>query len=124
MKFLILPALLASLVSPTLAGPDERVAEIRGWYNTVQKSEPTAERKIAFEAKSDPLGGDFTAREYDGGLKAVTVSYTAGDHAGIAEHYYFKDGTLFFAYVVSTSWQLDRRPAEVRGHPHRGPLLL
>ncbi|MCW1924424.1 hypothetical protein OKA05_17795 [Luteolibacter arcticus] len=91
--------------STAFAGPDERVAEIRQWYDAVQKLKPSAERKIAFEAKDDPLSGDLAVKDFDGGWKSIVVSYSAGDHGEIDEHYYFKDGKLFFAYVVATHWR-------------------
>lgn len=88
-----------------VAGPDERVAEIRKWYDTVQESKPATERKIAFEAEGEPLSGDVTVREFDGGWKMVVASYGAGDHAMIDEHFYCKDGKLFFVYVVTSYWR-------------------
>jgi hypothetical protein len=102
-SLLLASAILTS--SLALAGPAERVTEIRGWYETIQKAKPTAERKIEFEAESEPLSGDCTIRAYDGGWQAITLSYAAGDHSGADEHFYFKDDTLFFVYVVSSSWQ-------------------
>ena len=104
LAFLLLASALVA-TSFTQAGPAERVTEIRGWYDAIQKAKPTAERKIEFESDSEPLSGDCTIRDYDGGWQAITLSYTAGDHGGADEHFYFKDGTLFFVYVVSSSWQ-------------------
>lgn len=104
LPFLLLATALVT-TSLTQAGPAERMTEIRGWYDTLQKAKPTAERKIEFESESDPLSGDCTIRDYDGGWQAITLSYAAGDHGGADEHFYFKNGTLFFAYVVSSSWQ-------------------
>jgi hypothetical protein len=100
--FLALAIATSSLVH---AGPAERVTEIRGWYDTLQKSKPIAERKIVFESDSEPLSGDCTIRDYDGGWQAITLSYGAGDHSYTDEHFYFKDATLFFVYVVAGSWQ-------------------
>jgi hypothetical protein len=106
------------LAASAIAGPDERVAEIRKWYDTVQKAKPAAERKIAFEAESEPMNGDVTIRGFEGGWKTVIASYGAGDHAMIDEHFYFKDGKLFFAYIVTTYWRFhpdstDEKPKTI-----------
>ena len=118
MKGFLLLLVTCGLMATAIAGPDERVAEIRKWYDTVQKAKPTAERKIAFEAESEPLIGDVTIREYDDGWKAVVASYGAGDHAMIDEHFYFKEGKLFFSYIVTTYWRFhpdstDEKPKTV-----------
>jgi len=101
-----------------LAGPDEQVAEIRKWYDTIEKAKAANERKIAFEAKDEPLGGDVTIREFEGGWKTVTASYGEGDHGSADEHFYFKDGKLFFAYIVTTYWRFhpdstDEKPKTI-----------
>ncbi|MCW1887127.1 hypothetical protein OKA04_20480 [Luteolibacter flavescens] len=106
------------LAAPAMAEPGERVTEIRKWYETVQKAKHTAERKIAFEASSEPMSGDVVLRDYDDGWKTVTASYGAGDHAVIDEHYYYKNGKLFFAYVITTYWQFhpdstDEKPKTI-----------
>jgi hypothetical protein len=106
------------LAATAIAGPDERVAEIRKWYDTVQKAKPAAERKIAFEAESDPISGDVTFRDFDGGWKVVAASYVSGSHAEIDEEFYFKDGKLFFAYIVTTYWRFhpnstDEKPKTI-----------
>ena len=93
-----------ALATVAIASPDERVADIRKWYETVQKAKSTAERKIEFEAESQPMSGDITVRDFDGGWKTVVVS-AGGEHAGADEHLYFKDGALFFAYVVNHYWR-------------------
>ncbi|RYD63560.1 MAG: hypothetical protein EOP83_11885, partial [Verrucomicrobiaceae bacterium] len=99
-------------------GPEERVAEIRKWYDIVQGSKHTAERKIAFEAEGEPLSGDVAIRDFDGGWKMVIASYGAGDHAGIEEKFYFKDGKLFFAHIVTIYWRFhpdstDEKPKTI-----------
>ena len=109
---------LLALTTVVFAGPDERVAEIRKWYDTVQGAKRTAERKIAFEAEGEPLSGDVAIRDYDGGWKMVLVSYGAGDHAGIEEKFYFKDGKLFFAHIVTSYWRFhpdstDEKPKTI-----------
>ncbi|MEK7949611.1 hypothetical protein [Luteolibacter soli] len=105
------------LAATAFAGPDERVAEIRKWYDTVQKSKAATERKIAFEAESEPMSGDLTVRDFDGGWQTLVVSY-GGEHVGIDEQYYFKDGALFFVYVVTSYWRFhpdstDEKPKTV-----------
>jgi hypothetical protein len=99
-------ALLAVLcfTAGALAGPEEKVSDIRGWYETIQKAKPTKERKVPFEADAEPVSGDLVVRDYEGGWKAVTLSLGA-EHGGADEHFYFKDGVLFFAHVVTTHWQ-------------------
>lgn len=106
------------LAASAIAGPEERIAEIRKWYDTVQKAKLTAERKIAFEAESEPLNGDVTIRDFAGDWKTVAASYGAGDHAMIDEHFHFKDGKLFFAYIVTTYWRFhpestDEKPKTI-----------
>lgn len=86
-------------------GPGEKVAEIRKWYAAIDKGKPSAERKVEFKAEDEPLFGSLVARDYADGLQAVTVSYVAGDHGGSDEHYYFKDGVLFFVFEVRSWWQ-------------------
>lgn len=97
--------LLPLLLITAAHAQEERVAEIRKWYQSVQDGKAANERKIAFEADGEPFSGDLVTREFKGGLKSVTVSYVAGDHGGSEEHYYFKDGELFFAFVVQSSWR-------------------
>lgn len=118
MKRPLLFLVVLSLSSTALAGPDERVTEVRKWYETVQKSKPAAERKIAFEAESEPLSGDITIRDFEGGWKTVTASYGAGDHAMIDEQSYFKDGKLFFTCIVTIYWRFhpdstDEKPKTI-----------
>ncbi len=92
------------LTASVLAGPEERVTEIRGWYETIQKAKPSKERKIPFEHEHDPFSGNVVVRDYEGGWKAITVTLEA-EHGGADEHFYYKDGALFFAHVVTTHWQ-------------------
>jgi hypothetical protein len=118
MKGCLLLLATLGLSASVIAGPDERVAEIRKWYDTVQKAKPAAERKIAFEAESEPLNGEVTIRDFEGGWKTVSASYGAGDHAMIDEHFHFKDGKLFFAYIVTTYWRFhpestDEKPKTI-----------
>lgn len=96
---------MMALALSALGGPEARVAEIREWYAAIQGGKPSAERKVEFEADDEPFSGTLVARDYAGGLKAVTVSYVAGDHGGSDEHYYFKDGVLFFVFEVRHRWQ-------------------
>lgn len=93
-----------ALATVAIAGPDERVADIRKWYEAVQKVKHIAERKIEFEAESEPFSGDVTVRDFDDGWKTVVVS-CGGEHGGRDEHLYFKDGAIFFAYVVERYWR-------------------
>ena len=86
------------------AEPEGRMAEIRKWYDAVQEGKATAERGIKFEAKDEPLSGEVTVREYGEGLKAVTLSYSAGDHGGADEHYYYREGELFFVFLEQSMW--------------------
>ena len=106
-----------ALATAAIAGPDERVADIRKWYDTVQKAKHATERKITFEAESELFSGDVTVRDFDGGWKTLVVSYGV-EHAGLDEHLYFKDGALFFAYVVNHYWRFhpdstDEKPKTV-----------
>lgn len=88
-----------------LAGAEERMAEIRNWYGAIQEAKPTSEKEILFEAADEPLAGEMTVRAYPGGLKAITLGYGAGDHGGASEHYYFRNGELFFIFVEESTWR-------------------
>jgi hypothetical protein len=102
---LLFPLVLAGISASAHAGPDERVAEIRGWYASIGKAKPAKERTIAFEDTDTPFSGDLVVRDYEGGLQSMVISYAAGDHSALTEHFYLKDGRLFFAYVVACTWR-------------------
>ena len=99
--------LMMGVLSSVWAGEKERVADIRKWYEAVQEGKPKSEKKVKFEAANEPLAGEVTYREYADGLKAITISYSAGDHGGAEEHYYYRKGELFFAFLEQGSWRFD-----------------
>ena len=101
MRYLVMLVLLVQAVS---ANPEERVNQIRGWYAEIQKSKAESETKTEFADDEEFLTGTRTVRKYPGNLTAMTVEWGAGDHGGAEEHYYFRDGELFFAYHVLSSW--------------------
>ena len=89
------------------AEPEQRVQEVRGWYQKIEESTAIKQLEVKFEAENDPLFGNLTVREYADGLSAVTLSYVAGAHGGTDEYFYFKDGELFFVFEVDQSWRFS-----------------
>ncbi|WP_193214989.1 hypothetical protein [Luteolibacter marinus] len=106
--------LLLALIGSLHAAPAERVKEIRGWYQTIQEATAKKERTIKFE--DEPLSGTLTVREFDSGFAAVTLSFGA-EHGEGDDHYYFKDGELFFVFSVHTLWQFAPRPGDDGTNP-------
>jgi len=92
------------VVGVVSASPEERVREIRGWYAEIQNSKAESEVEREFSDGEEFLTGTRTVRKYPGKLTAMTVSWGAGDHGWAEEHYYFRNGELFFAYHVLGSW--------------------
>lgn len=101
MKWAIATLLMVQVVS---ANPEEKVAEIRGWYAAIQNAKAESEVKTEFADDEEFLTGTRTVRKYAGNLTAMTVEWGAGDHGWAEEHYYFRNGELFFAYHVLSSW--------------------
>ena len=83
---------------------ENRIKEIRGQYTAIESSKSKTEI-IPFEAKDDPLSGSLTRFLKDDKLVKAVLSYTAGDHGGSDERYYFHDGKLIFIHVTDSSWQ-------------------
>ena len=108
MKTLLAASLsLAVLMHAPLARADEaaEIAAIRELYAKIDQAKAVKTETIKFQMESDPLEGTITRRSYEGGLVAVQLSYTAGDHGGSDENYYYADGKLFFILVKDSSWQ-------------------
>jgi len=98
---------LAALILSPLAHADEAadLAAIRTLYAKVDQAKPTKTETIKFQMESGPIDGTLTRRSYEGGLSAVQLSYSAGDHGGTDENYYFSGGKLFFILVKDSSWR-------------------
>lgn len=108
MKTLLAASLaLAVLMHAPLARADEAVdlATIRELYAKIGQAKAVKTESIKFQMESGPIDGTLTRRSYDGGLVALQVSYTAGDHGGTEENYYFAEGKLFFILTKDSSWQ-------------------
>jgi hypothetical protein len=82
----------------------ERIDDIRAWYAKIQESKALSEKKTEFATEDEMLTGTRTVRQYAGKMTAMTVEWGAGDHGSSVEHYYFKDGELFFAFIQNYSW--------------------
>lgn len=102
-------AVLGSLLlqSPAPADIEEakKLGEIRALYAKISTAEPTKTETIEFEIPDDPMSGTITRRSYEGGLSAIKLSYTAGDHGGSDQNFYFDSKGLFFILVQDSSWQ-------------------
>jgi hypothetical protein len=108
MKALIAAGLaFAALMSspPALADDAGDLAAIRALYAKIDQGKPGKTETIAFALESDPMEGSITRRTYGGGLSAIQLSYTAGDHGGADERYYFDGDKLFFIFTGDSSWQ-------------------
>lgn len=81
------------------------IAKIRQSYDKIGKGKPTSTRKIEFKLEDQPMEGTITHRAFEGGLSSVTLSYTAGDHGGADEHFYYTDGAVFFIFVKAYEWR-------------------
>ena len=93
------------LMVTVMGGQEDRLADIRKWYGQIQSAKPASKQEILFEAANEPLAGEMTVRKYAGGLMAITLGYGAGDHGGADEHYYFRNGELFFIFVEESTWR-------------------
>ena len=100
-------AIAAFLSAPQAALADEAgdLAAIRDLYARIDQAKAVKTETIKFEMESGPMDGTMTRRSYEGGLAAVQLSYSAGDHGGTDENYYFSDGKLFFILIKDSSWQ-------------------
>lgn len=87
---------------------EDRIKEIRGHYAAIESSKSKTEI-IPFEAKDDPLSGSLTRFLKDGKLVKAALSYTAGDHGGSDERFYFHDSKLIFIHVTDSAWQFGGR---------------
>ncbi|MAS93174.1 MAG: hypothetical protein CMO55_08255 [Verrucomicrobiales bacterium] len=104
--FLFLAAIALVLSGPlnTQAdGVEEAIKDIRAKYNQIEGWKKRAQ-KIEFEADGEPFFGTLT-RYYSGeSIVKIDFSYTAGDHGGSDESYYYDNGQLFFIYAADSYW--------------------
>lgn len=103
-KIILMAALVVGIAQ---AGVEERVGVIRKWYAAIDGGKPVSTKKIKFDAGGEPFGGDMVIRHYPDGLASVTVDYTSGDHGGSTDHYYFRNGDVFFVFEVMQSWSFS-----------------
>ena len=102
--FLLAAACLAAVpAAPAGEAPD--IAEIRQAYDKIDKGKPTGTRKFEFRLEGEPMEGTITRRSFDGGLSTIALSYTADDHGGADEHFYYNDKGVFFILVKDFSWR-------------------
>lgn len=102
--FLLAAACLACIPE---ARADEAadIAKIRQAYAKIDKGKPTGTSKIEFKLEDEPMEGTITRRSFEGGLSTIALSYTAGDHGGADEHFYYDDKGVFFIFVKEFSWR-------------------
>lgn len=105
--FLAASLALAVLMHVPQARADEaaEIASIRELYAKFDQAKAIKNETIKFHLEGGPIEGTITRRSYEGGLAALQVSYTAGDHGGTDENYYFAEGKLFFILTKDSSWQ-------------------
>src|SRR5687767_947708 len=100
MKAPLLACLAAALCfsSSPAAHADEAadLAAIRARYAKVSEGKPTKTESIKFKAEEMIMEGTITRRSYEGGLSAIKLSYSAGDHGGSDQSYYYDAKGLFF----------------------------
>ena len=104
--------------SPGLAGDAEDIGAIRALYAKIDKGTPTKTETIKFEIENDPMAGTITRRSFEGGLSTIKLSYSAGDHDGADQSYYFDEKGLFFIFVQDSSWRFaphstDEKPSTI-----------
>ena len=80
------------------------LAAIRALYAKVSEGRPTKTETIKFEVEESVMEGSITRRAYEGGLSAIKLSYSAGDHGGSEQSYYYDGKSLFFILVQDSSW--------------------
>lgn len=82
---------------------EDAVKDIRAKYNQIEGWKKRAQ-KIEFESDAEPFFGTLT-RYYSGeNIVKIDFSYTAGDHGGADESYYYHNGQLIFIYTADTYW--------------------
>lgn len=124
------------LPSAALADNEEakQVGEIRALYAKISQAEPEKTETIEFEIPDDPMSGTITRRRFAEGLVAIKLSYTAGDHGGSDQNFYYDGKGLFFILVQDSSWQFaegstDEKPktkdtlAETRYYVGEGKFI-
>jgi hypothetical protein len=109
--------IMTGLMSVMAANEATPLAKIRTWYHAIQEGKASGEEKIKFQVDNASLGGEMVIRDYADGLKAITISYSAGDHGSAVEHFYYRKGILFFVFLEqlhrSLTDELDAEGAPV-----------
>jgi hypothetical protein len=119
---------------PAMAGEAEDIGAIRALYAKIDKGQPTKTETIEFEVPDSPVSGTITRRSYEGGLSAIKLSYSEGDHGSTDQSYYFDEKGLFFIFVRDSSWRFapdttDEKPStidtltETRYYVRKGSLI-
>ena len=107
------PPVAASLSEPatenTLPAEQEQIDLIRSEYELIARefqAEVYAKDSIVYDCYDEPVDGQFDYYvDQTGALRLATNSYTLGDHMGVLEHWYFRDGTPFFMLREEGSWR-------------------
>lgn len=127
---LVALALLALALTTTAMPTDQkewREAEAaaknaRALYTKIQAQKPVTTQEIPFDLKGDPMEGTITRYTFQDGLSAIALSYIAGDHGTRSEHFYFKDGKLFFILTKDNYWNFANPGAD--GQPTTKDTLV
>lgn len=101
----IMTGMVSALMSVLAANEASALAEIKMWYFAIEEGKPSGEEKITFQWENASLAGEMVIRDYEEGLKTITISYSAGDQGSAVEHFYYRKGILFFVFLE----QLHRR---------------
>jgi len=120
---LVLVAVLLFAIPPAEADPvEELVTAIRAEYNRIEGASLRSDR-IEFESRIEPVAGTLT-RYFDGDvLVKANLAYSAGDHGGSDETFYYRDGQPFFVYVSRGYWSFTGRPGP-DGHGETEDTLI
>ena len=84
---------------------EQQIGAIRALYGKIGKAKETKAETLKFELKDDPMEGTITRRSFEGGLMAIKLAHTLGDHDSTEQNFYYKDGKLFFIFVQDSSWE-------------------
>lgn len=87
---------------------DDPMTAIRKNFARIEKAKEAGtlhKDSIPYSCEDAMVQGDVTLYADDENVVLAVHSYTLGDHSGVTEHYYFRDGKPIFLYRESGVWQ-------------------